>query len=316
MRIAVIGAGVAGLACAGELAAAGHDVTVFEKARGPGGRLSSRRTDRGAFDHGCPVLARGAWLLEFAPLGLRFGDFAHGEVPVPRMSALPRALADGLDVRAGVRVARITREGAAHVLADDDGAALGTFDRVALTAPAPQAAELLRGVAPGLAERAAAVAYDPCWAALAAWDAPLPITEDWLRAGDPAVAVARAARESAKPGRDAGERWTIQGGADWSRERLEDDSGGVARDLVAALGESAAAVLPPPAMLTAHRWRFARVTAPLGDPCLVTGDGEIGAGGDWCAPPPAPLDPGVLQAEPGVPEALHSGRALARALLR
>ncbi len=100
MRIAVIGAGVAGLACAVELAAAGHEVAVFEKARGAGGRTSSRRTDHGTFDHGCPVLARGSWLLEFAPLGLELADFAHGEVPVPRMSALPRTLAQNLDVRA------------------------------------------------------------------------------------------------------------------------------------------------------------------------------------------------------------------------
>lgn len=313
MRIAVIGAGVAGLACAGELAAAGHDVTVFEKARGPGGRLSSRRTDHGTFDHGCPVLARGAWLLEFAPLGLQLADFAHGEVPVPRMSALPRALAEGLDVRAGVRVASVMRDDGALVLTSDDGAALGTFDRVAVTAPAPQAAELLAGVAPDIAARAATVAYDPCWAALAAWDAPLPIAEDWIRTGDPAGALARAARESAKPGRDAGERWTIQGGADWSRERLEDDPADIAAQLVAALAETAGADTPATVMLTAHRWRFARVAAPVAESCLL--DGDIGAGGDWCVPPRAPGDPGVLQAEPGVPEALHSGRALARALL-
>ena len=52
LDVAVIGAGMAGLAAARTLAAAGHAVQVFDKGRGIGGRLSTRRTDYGAFDHG------------------------------------------------------------------------------------------------------------------------------------------------------------------------------------------------------------------------------------------------------------------------
>jgi len=52
MRTAMVGAGLAGLTAAGALAEAGEDVVLFEKARGPGGRTSTRRTDIGAFDHG------------------------------------------------------------------------------------------------------------------------------------------------------------------------------------------------------------------------------------------------------------------------
>ena len=52
--ILVVGAGVAGLACASELEAAGLDVQILDKGRGPGGRLSARRSPVGAFDHGTP----------------------------------------------------------------------------------------------------------------------------------------------------------------------------------------------------------------------------------------------------------------------
>ena len=56
-RIAIIGAGIAGLACARELVQHGHDVSVFEKSRGPGGRMPTRWLNREAeppvgFDHG------------------------------------------------------------------------------------------------------------------------------------------------------------------------------------------------------------------------------------------------------------------------
>ena len=51
-KIAVIGAGIAGIACARTLMQAGHDVQVFEKSRGAGGRMSTRNTEFGGFDHG------------------------------------------------------------------------------------------------------------------------------------------------------------------------------------------------------------------------------------------------------------------------
>jgi len=51
-HIAVIGAGMAGIACARTLVQAGHRVTVFEKSRGAGGRMATRRSEFGGFDHG------------------------------------------------------------------------------------------------------------------------------------------------------------------------------------------------------------------------------------------------------------------------
>lgn len=52
LHFAVIGAGMAGVACARTLLQAGHRVSVFEKSRGFGGRMSTRRTEFGGFDHG------------------------------------------------------------------------------------------------------------------------------------------------------------------------------------------------------------------------------------------------------------------------
>ena len=43
--IAVIGAGLAGLSCAQALLQAGHTVHVFDKSRGPSGRMSTRRAE-------------------------------------------------------------------------------------------------------------------------------------------------------------------------------------------------------------------------------------------------------------------------------
>ena len=55
-RIAVIGAGIAGLGCAYVLQKAGFEVTVFEKNPRVGGRMSSRTKNGYVFDLGADHL--------------------------------------------------------------------------------------------------------------------------------------------------------------------------------------------------------------------------------------------------------------------
>jgi predicted NAD/FAD-dependent oxidoreductase len=54
--IAIIGAGLAGAAAGRSLQEAGHQVTLFDKGRGPGGRMSTRRMETALgtvrLDHG------------------------------------------------------------------------------------------------------------------------------------------------------------------------------------------------------------------------------------------------------------------------
>ena len=52
MHIAIIGAGLSGLTCARRLQDQGHCVTVYEKSHAVSGRMSTRQTDLGGFDHG------------------------------------------------------------------------------------------------------------------------------------------------------------------------------------------------------------------------------------------------------------------------
>lgn len=56
VTVVIIGGGVAGLGCAGELAAAKIDVVVFDKGRNIGGRLASKDLPFGRVDHGAQFL--------------------------------------------------------------------------------------------------------------------------------------------------------------------------------------------------------------------------------------------------------------------
>ena len=59
-HIAIVGAGIAGLAAARRLRAAGLTCTLFDKSPGLGGRMATRREGYLRFDHGAQYFtARG-----------------------------------------------------------------------------------------------------------------------------------------------------------------------------------------------------------------------------------------------------------------
>ena len=181
--IAVIGAGIAGVTCARTLAQAGHQVSLFDKSVGAGGRMATRESPFGGFDHGAQYFtvrdARFARALQTVP-GLckpwsantvRVLD-EHGRitaaglppnephwVPTPGMNALVRNWAKPLTAAGathfGTRATRLQSNGAStqrwtvhanHELAPDghQHLAFDGFDRVVLALPSVQARELLQ----------------------------------------------------------------------------------------------------------------------------------------------------------------------------
>ncbi len=317
MTIAIIGAGLAGLSCARALLAAGRAVRLYDKGRAAGGRMATKRLDVAGetirIDHGAQYLT--ARNPDFAALlattGAQSWPDAQRFVPVPAMTALPRALAEGLELSAGRHVAGLeaTQGGwlLHHLPADmvRPGKPLpamepdvdGPFEAVVVTAPAPQAAELLAPVAPGLAELLADVVYAPCWTWLAAFAAPLDLPDVLRPESGP---IGWAARNNAKPGRDAMEAWVVQASPEWSRAHLEDDAHSIGAALRAAL--PAPAGVPEPLAQATHRWRYSLVEQALDRPCVWDRGRGLGLAGDFCLA-------GRAEA------AWISGRALAEAIL-
>lgn len=289
-RVGVVGAGIAGLAAARALVERGCAVVVFEKSRGLGGRLATRRTRDGLeYDHGAPEVpdAKGPLAAYLAEAGAAGAAARHGGgwVGTPGMSALVGPLAQGLDIRLGAAVAAVTPAGAGWAV---DGEA---FDAVVCAAPAPQTATLCAASGP-VSAAARSAEMDPCWTLMAAWDAPAPA---------PSAAPAPFAKLVAmagRPGRAAApDRWVAHADLAWTRAHLELDKEAAAEALLAPL--RAALGAGAPAHAVAHRWRYARVSRPVGAPCAQ--DGRLVACGDWLLGPDAS-------------DAYASGRAAAAAL--
>lgn len=307
MTIAIIGAGMAGLACADALAERGLAVRLFDKGRGPGGRMSTRRMAVAtlkegsctvAFDHGAqyvtardPAFVAQMQRWEASGVATRWpAAGADAWVGTPGMSALVNAMAERHAVRWGCRVERIERAADGWRLVGtkgDGGLDESGFDSVVIAVPAEQVAALADPHAPEIAAAARASHSAPCWTVMAAFDAPLP-APDILRAGDGLPAgspLGWATRNSAKPGRDREpEAWVLQATHDWSAEHLEDDPATITPALLAALSNALGTPLPSPLTTAAHRWRYARAHA-RDEGALWDADARIGACGDWLMGP-------------------------------
>ena len=288
--IAIVGAGIAGLSCADRLRAAGWAVTLFDKGRAPGGRLSTRRietaTGTAAFDHGAqyftvrdPGFRAAVARWQAAGLAAPWPEAGPDAwVGTPGMAAPVRDMASSHVVRFPVTVTGLAREGQGWRIEGE------RFDAVAVAVPAEQAAPLLQPVAPAFAARAAATPSAPCWTVMAAFAEPLPGPTILREATGGDGPIGWAARNGAKPGRTGPESWVIQAGPDWSRNHLEREAAEIVPLLLAALAARLGAALPEPLAATAHRWRYARSGAE-GSGALWDPAARLGVCGDWLLGP-------------------------------
>ncbi len=312
--IAIIGAGVTGLTCARRLSQAGLRVSVFDKGRGLGGRLATRRVsglgkaggEIAAFDHGAQyVTAHGAafktslerraasqaaavWRPEQSDVHDEKSDATPWHVGTPGMSGLAKSWGADLSIALKTRVDRIESDEPGWRLQFEDGSAQGPYDRVIITTPPSQALALLPEAANGPFSAIQDVRVAPCWAGLFAFERQHGLAAtagfDCWRLGEdePEDVLSWAAHDSAKPGRVGLEAWVAHAGPAWSAAHLEETPETVAPLLLEALGALTGCAAPKPAYHAAHRWRYARTIDPLGKPFLSDRAGSLYVGGDWC----------------------------------
>ncbi|MEM7624311.1 MAG: FAD-dependent oxidoreductase [Planctomycetota bacterium] len=317
----VIGAGITGMTCALKLAASGIRVTVLDKGRRPGGRLATRVSRQGpVFDQGAQFLtARSVTfqqqVAEWCKAGVaalwdrRFVDMKPGQDPVdtvreakryvgsPKMASIVEHLCeqgaanDHVDgPHFGVRVTRLDSGVAGWIATDEQGKNHGPFGRVIVTAPAPQARELLAESSPALAEQLAEVETAPTWTTMLGFDASLNLDPAYGGAFVEDSPLAIVAGQATKPGRPDpakhGECWTLHAALDWSQDHVDDDKDQVAAALTEAFGRLYRHLtnreLPVPSYTASHRWLYGHIVTPLNERWLFDADAGLGYAGDAC----------------------------------
>ena len=289
--VAVVGAGISGLICARTLADHGCDVTVYERSRGVGGRMSTRRVDESlSFDHGAQYFtARDGrfkrYVQSWVDDGLvqpwngrivvvekgvikadKTGDNRY--VALPGMSSLGKYIAADLNVQLETRVAAPTRSGGRWSLTNDEGVELGQFDVVVVAVPSYQAESLLVA-APQLAKLSSGVKMNGCWALMLAFEESLGVGFDGAFVHESPLSW--IARNNSKPGRDGrGETWVLHATPEWTEAHIEDSPEQVSQWLLDEFWTAVGRRRVEPMHLDTQRWRFA-IPEP---PAIGSGSGS------------------------------------------
>ncbi len=296
--IAVVGAGIAGLAAARMLTERGFSVQVFERGRGVGGRTARRRAGVHVFDHGAQYfsvrdqrfashvqtwLRAGVvapWTGRIVALSRKDGSVRDTSsldryVGVPGMNAMAAYIAQDIAVRTRCKVTKISRRRGTWTLETGAGDRLGPYDAVVLAMPPEQAARLRT-----LPNAPVAARSLPCWCAMAAFAERLAL--DFDGAFVDGARIAWVARDSSKPSRPPGERWIIHASAAWSSDRIDEASGVVASQLLRDFFRACALAPVEPDYLAGHRWRFARPDGEAAGGCVWDATQRLCFCGDWC----------------------------------
>jgi predicted NAD/FAD-dependent oxidoreductase len=298
--IAIIGAGLAGLSCAVRLTELGHHVELFEKSRGAAGRMSTKRGEGWAADHGAQYFtARDPLFIEQVKKWLadqvvalwtpeikvfeasQWTTFQSQDlryVGTPAMNSPAKELAKGLTLHTSQTIEALShKDGQWFLQSAEAGAIAQGFDALILAIPGPQALALAKHLDPDIEAIAGQSNMKGCWTLMARFQHKPTVSFEAAFVNQEIISW--VARNSSKPQRTGQESWTIQANPLWSQEFIELSKEDVADQMLACakkLGLDCTG-----AEISMHRWRYASgsTTATLGfysNPAL-----HLGMCGDW-----------------------------------
>lgn len=278
--VAIIGAGISGLLLARELSDVA-DVTVYEKARGVGGRMATRYADPYYFDHGAqcftartkpfqkflsPLLENGSveeWTGKV--INIESGKkitkrlwFEKHLVPAPNMNSLCKILSENLTIRLQTEVAPFSRkQDDGWHLKDKNNALLGVYDWVISTAPPAQTLALFSGQVAKDEALANAKLYG-CYALMLGFNRPW--DREWIAAKVHNNPIKWISVNSTKPGRNKDVTcFVAHSRNNWAEEHINDDMDSAQQTLLSEFSSVTGIDAAKADFIHTHRWRYAIV---------------------------------------------------------
>ncbi len=302
MKIAIIGAGISGLVVARELTKLAK-ITVFEKARGVGGRMATRSIDNYQFDHGSQhffvkttafknflqpleeqkIISR--WDADFCEIDsnkivhrTKWSKENPHFVGTPKMNNLCKYLATDIDVKSQVQVKNIVKKNNQWQLFDLENQSLGEFDWVISTAPAKQTADLIPECFCHL-QQVKNIKMTGCFSLMLAFEKPLEIS--WQAALVRNSKISWISLDSSKPQRISKNCLVVHSTNSWAEENMENDLDCLKSELISELSQIIGFNANEAIHANIHRWRYANISKQKGDESLVDKVNKLATCGDW-----------------------------------
>lgn len=274
-KVAIIGAGIAGLSCARELQSQGITVDLFEKSRGPSGRMSTRRSEEWSADHGAQYFtARDPRFIKEVQAWVQTGTAAIWKpklkvyeskiwresnsqeiryVGTPNMNSPGKYLAHGLSIQYERTISQLERTGAKwNLKCLEMGERTASYDFVVLAIPAPQASALLKDLDMRATHITSSAQMKACWTMMAYL--PNQARADFDAAFINQEIISWICRNESKPMRQ-GNSWTIHGNPSWSQDNVELSKEDAQDQMVKCL--TSLRFNCHDAEISMHRWRYA-----------------------------------------------------------
>ncbi len=303
MKIGIIGAGISGLTAGKQLSSAGHEVKIFDKSRGMGGRMSTRRADEFAFDHGAQCFTARTkdfrnFVREYENKGVikkwkgKVVSLEKGKRPTkrlwfethfvssPRMNSLCKAMAEGLDVNVGVEVKDINKTSNGWEFIDINGKNLGEFDWVICTAPPKQTVNLMPTEFIHKDEINDIKMY-ACFALMLGFKKQ--IKTNFMAARIRKSILKWVSIDGSKPDRNSDlTSIVIHSRDEWANENAECDKEEIKNEMISEFKDITEIDGNEADYVSIHRWLYSLVqTAPKAG-TYIDYDNKLAACGDWC----------------------------------
>lgn len=302
-NIAIIGAGLSGLTLATYLQT-NANVHLFEKSRGVGGRLATRRAEPYQFDHGAqfftvktdafrcfiqPMLSQGIikpWPAKFVEISERtichrrvWQDHPEHYVGVPTMNAMAKYLSKNLTITHDTRVQSVVKDKQRWCLINQENESLGYYDWVISTVPAQQALELLPDDC-DFYQQLNSVNMQACFSLMLGFENDLCLDFDaaLVRNED----VSWLSINSNKPHRNTAFSLLINSTNQWANKHIDDDKQKVLSYLIQQASQIIQRDLNQANHQAIHAWRYANIAKQSSNqPYFIDENRQLAVAGDW-----------------------------------
>lgn len=284
MKTIIIGAGVAGLSAARILTQKGYQVTVLDKGRGVGGRMSTRTIENAKVDHGAQYFSVKTPEFQAFISELQSENIASEWYLAQRdnvrymgakgMNTIPKKMASSLDILLNEKVILIEN----NTVKTESGNVYD-FDNLVITIPIPQVIDLFQNSKISFSEDDKTVItqieYQPCIAVMAVLKEPTDIVSGGIILENQPVAWIA---DNFQKGITETPTATVHASAAYSVERFDDDLQEVAKDMLSSVNQYVKSenILS----FQTHRWKFSNATKRFEKPFYQIENKNIFLGGD------------------------------------